>query len=447
MARAVGIFASLIITATACVSVAGAQAPSHTLRGVARDSVSDIPLAGAFVVLQGTSHGVLSDSAGRFVFDSLVAGTYTVVAQHAALDTIGLSGIRRTVSVPGPEIVVSTPSFATLWRVACGDRPAPSDSGFVYGTVRASESGRPMEGAYVALSWVDLRQTGAKAVDQTEWGAHARTGSSGTFAICGIPLDAALELRASSDSGTTGGIEVLARRALRIDFAIATSPSAARGFVVGVVTDSSGAPIAGVRAMVDGAEVRSDATGRFVLREVTGGTRQVQMVAVGRAPVSATVEVVPGDTAFVTATMFGVQQLDPIRVVARTPYVQMLTLGIEERKRTGTGFFMDSTRIATHGTLVGALRLAPSLRIKGFGARHEILFPARVQRSADGEDLCHATVWIDGRKSEQSFVLELRPDDIAVVEVYPRFMLIPAAYTAQYEGCGVVAIWTKRAFR
>lgn len=436
-----------MVTAAASAS-AGAQDGTHVLRGVARDSVSDIPLAGAFVVLQGTSRGVLSDSAGRFVFDSLSAGTYTVVAQHAALDSIGLSGIRGTATVPGPEIVVSTPSFATLWRVACGDRPAPSDSGFVYGTVRASESGRPMEGAYVALSWVDLRQTGAKAVDQTEWGAHARSGSSGTFAICGIPLDAALELRASSDSGTTGGIEVLARRALRIDFAIATSPSAARGFVVGVVTDTSGAPIVGARALLDGAEVRSDATGRFVLREVAGGTRQVQMVSIGHAPVSATVEVVPGDTAFVMATMAGVQQLDPIRVVARTPYVQMLTLGIEERKRTGTGFFMDSTRIGAAGTMVGALQQAPRLRIwKPFMGPYEIRFPARVQRSADGEDWCLATIWIDGRKSEQSFVLELRPDDIAVVEVYPRFMLIPAAYTAQYEGCGVVAIWTKRAFR
>lgn len=448
MARTLGMFKSLVVTVAIGTSTAGAQEGGHTLRGVVSDSVNGSRLAGAFVVLEGTTRGVLTDSAGRFVFDSLAAGAHTVVAQHAALDSIGLSGLRRSVTVPGPEIVVATPSFATLWRVACGERPAPSDSGFVYGTVRDAGSWRPLEGAVVALSWLEIRQAGEKAVEQTQWSAQARSGTSGTFAICGVPLDASLDLNASTDSAASGSIEVFGRRALRLDFAVAPRSVTASGFVAGVVTDSSGNPIAGARAMADSVEERSDASGRFVLRGVPAGTRQVRMVSIGHAPVSATVTVVPGDTAFVMASMAAVQQLDPVRIVARTPYVQLVMRGIEERKRTGTGFFMDSTRFATHGTLVGALQLAPMLRIRqSLGSPPVILFPARVQRSADGEDFCYATVWIDGRRSEQAFVLELRPDEIAVVEVYPRFMLLPSEYAAQYEGCGVVAVWTKRAFR
>ena len=449
MARTLGMFKSLVVTvAIGASTTAGAQEGGHTLRGVVSDSVTGVPLAGAFVVLEGTTRGVLADSVGRFVFDSLAAGVHTVVAQHASLDSIGLSGLRRTVTVPGPEIVVATPSFATLWRVACGERTAPSDSGFVYGTVRDAGSGRPLEGAVVALSWLEIRPAGEKAVEQTQWSAQARSGTSGTFAICGIPLDAPLDLNASTDSAASGSIEMFGRRALRLDFAVAPPGAAAPGFVVGVVTDSSGKPIAGARAMTDTVEERSDAVGRFVLRGVSAGTRQVHMVSIGHAPVSATVDVVPGDTAFVMATMAAVQQLDPVRVVARTPYVQLVMRGIEERKRTGTGFFMDSTRLATQGTLVGALQLAPMLRIRqNLGGPPVILFPSRVQRSADGEDFCHAAVWIDGRKSEQDFLRELRPEEIAVIEVYPRFMLLPSEYAAQYEGCGVVAVWTKRAFR
>ena len=98
MARTLGMFKSLVVAVAIGASTAGAQAGGHTLRGIVSDSVTGSQLAGAFVVIEGTTRGVLTDSAGRFVFDSLAAGSHIVVAQHAALDSIGLSGLRRSVT-------------------------------------------------------------------------------------------------------------------------------------------------------------------------------------------------------------------------------------------------------------------------------------------------------------------------------------------------------------
>ena len=447
MTRPISVLACAL--AIVAASTAGAQDTLYALRGVARDSLSDAPLPGAFVILQGTAHSAVTDGRGHFSFEGLARGEYTVIVQHPALEASGLSGLQQQAAVPGADVLVASPSFATLWRVACGARRPPGDSGFVYGTVRESGTGRSLEGARVLLSWLDLRRVGATKVAQDEWTAWALTDRSGTFAICGVPLALPLYLHASFDSAASGVIEVAGRRALRADISVEVGRAARTGIVMGTATDSAGTPIAGARVLVEDAEARTDSAGRFAIVGVPAGTRQARVVSIGYAPASAVVDVPPGDTAFVMAVMASVQQLDAVRVIARTPYVQLVIRGIEERKRTGTGFFMDSTQLAAPGTVLGALAVAPRVRIKYLGNPPApfVMFPARVQRSASGEDLCMATVFIDGRKSEQEFLKELRPHEIAVVEVYPRFMLIPTQYAAQYEGCGVVAVWTRRALR
>jgi hypothetical protein len=36
-------------------------------------------------------------------------------------------------------------------------------------------------------------------------------------------------------------------------------------------------------------------------------------------------------------------------------------------------------------------------------------------------------------------------EDIAAIELYPRPNMVPAEFMSMVSGCGVVAIWTKRA--
>src|SRR4051812_15917360 len=91
------------------------------VRGVVFDSIHSRPLADAFVGVVGGSLSTQTDARGRFQFDSVPGGTYLVVAQHPALDSLGFPGISQRVHFAGNEEVrIATPSFAALWRRMCG---------------------------------------------------------------------------------------------------------------------------------------------------------------------------------------------------------------------------------------------------------------------------------------------------------------------------------------
>ena len=54
-----------------------------TVRGLAWDSLQNVALAGAFVVLKGrTSYSAITDNEGLFHFDSVAPGKYTTSVQH-----------------------------------------------------------------------------------------------------------------------------------------------------------------------------------------------------------------------------------------------------------------------------------------------------------------------------------------------------------------------------
>src|SRR5262249_22946364 len=89
-----------------------------SMRGTVFDSLRGRPLANAFVTVAGVNGASATDSKGRFRFDSVPPGVYTVTAQHPVLDSIGLSGLaaRATVEAGGSDVQLAVPSFETLWR-------------------------------------------------------------------------------------------------------------------------------------------------------------------------------------------------------------------------------------------------------------------------------------------------------------------------------------------
>jgi hypothetical protein len=231
-----------------------------TLVGFAYDSLHGAPLAGAFVSLSGTGLSTTSDANGAFRFGQLVPGAYTVVVLHAVLDSIGLSGpathadTRRS----GDTVRVTVPSFATLWRDACGSAPAPRDGGFVFGSVHDAVTHQPVALATVGVSWLDFSVDGAREVSTQRWSGESPTDSTGSYAVCDVPSDATLHILAAKDSAATGVIDVLTTHAriTRRDLFLATNRSSQRqaGVVVGIVRAKSGGPIAGARALTAGAD-------------------------------------------------------------------------------------------------------------------------------------------------------------------------------------------------
>src|SRR3954463_2865805 len=112
-----------LVGAVALAPPAPAQRGAIPLRGMVFDSLRGQPMRDAFVSIAGGAQVITTDARGRFQFDSVAPGPHEIMAQHPILDSIGLSGLsaHAVVSGKGSEITLAVPSFATLWRAACGN--------------------------------------------------------------------------------------------------------------------------------------------------------------------------------------------------------------------------------------------------------------------------------------------------------------------------------------
>lgn len=444
-----------VIGALVCVGLVApltrgaAQQPPISVRGVAFDSLRGTPLAEALVSIVGTARNTTTDGHGRFRFDSVSPGAHTFAVQHAALDSIGFTGVasRANVTDGRDEIHVTVPSFASLWKSVCRG-PVPKDSGFVYGTVKDAVSGEAIRGATIEVSWLDVSVQNRTNIQQTSYRGQSRSDSNGGYSICGLPTDLTMRARASTDSSVSGLIDLVGRgaRVQRRDFFVVAVDSAtvrARGTIAGVVTDTAGRPFAGARVVMDeAAEIRSGDDGRFMIPNVPAGTRQVEVLAIGMSPVVTTVDVMPNETATFSAALRRITTLEAVKVTGSRRQVLTLT-EFEERRKLGAGYIRDSTQIAATSTMSSVFTEFPSVNIeRGANASS---FSLSLPGGARGR--CAASVWIDGIYQQDSDALTfMRPNEIAAIEVYPRAFSTPSKFMRN-DLCGVVVVWTKRGFQ
>jgi hypothetical protein len=443
MPRHWSIFAALLPTTLAAPAVV-AQKPAVQIRGVAYDSVRGAVLPGAIVSMAGDSRTVRTDSRGHFVFDDVSPGDHIFSAQHALLDSMGFSGISARVRVTDgrDEIRIAGPSFSTLWQSVCGTKRIPKDKGFVYGTVRDAVTQTPVPNATVDLTWLDIKIDRAKHISQNRYRGQTRSDSTGSYYICDVPRETGTRIFAATDSATSGLIDLASgeipvqRRDLVIG-AVGDSGATRTGVIAGTVSDSGGRPVSAARIIADGAaEIRAGDDGRFVVRGVPVGTRQVEVLAIGMSPVIAVVDVSTTDTASVVATMRKITTLDVVRVTA-SPATRRLVSAIEDRRQSGTGYVRDSSQIGDRGTMTAVLFDIPSVQVnQRTGGAITVTLPGT------GAARCLANVVIDGVRSDMDDLKFLRPSDIAVMEAYPRRMSLPMEFIRDND-CGAIIVWTK----
>lgn len=427
-----------------------------TVRGVAFDSLHNVPLANAFVILTERSQTTTSDDKGRFVFEAVPPGTYHLSMQHAIFDTLGLSGAlaRVTVTDGKTPVVLAVPAFASFWNLACRGMPLPAaDTGFVYGTVRDARAQQPVAQATVRLSWIDLVNLGTKTasnVTQRRWTNEAQADLQGGYTVCGVPTDIPLQLRANYLGNATGELALAASadRVRRRDLIVpgrTAADSALRGVVSGGVVDAGGRPVADVRVILENVrEVRTDAGGRFLLRDVPTGSHQLEFASVGMTPVTTDVDILAADTTMVSATLRTVTNLQAMSVLGVGTRGRAVRR-FEERRQQGFGAYMDSTTIGSRATLSAVFAGFAGVTVQAAsanGRRFNIYLPST------GSGPCLAMLQVDGIQQIDHEILGLmHPDDIAAVEVYPQRTTIPTDLMRTDARCGLVAVWTKRAFR
>lgn len=454
--------------------------------GTVWDSVAMRPLGGATVRIVRADNPAIGRSAttnalGRFVYDSVPAGSWLATFLHPLLDSLRLEAgiLRIDITEPGEiRVPLATASPRTMITTTCRS-VLPAEFGMIVGEVRAVADDAPLSGAMVFVEWPEwVLQKGRMATEMRR--LTARTDSSGRYALCGVPSGSTLRTLAWSGADTTGAIEVPVpdagysqqdfaigtseRITVRLDSAAAptttntattaTTATARRGraIVTGFVRTLDGRPLpnAIVRVLGSGSQVRSGADGAFRIGDAATGTQSLEARAIGYARYRMPVLLRDGEGAPITMRL-AIQrvQLDTVRVVAGKT-VPTEVRALERRMNSGVGTILDAKTIRERSTVfvTDALRGMAGVTIsKASGNGQEILM--RRAASADGS-YCVANVVLDGIRMPPSQSANATIDDfvnlsdIAAIEVYPRPNVAPPEFLNVDNGCGIVVVWTRR---
>ena len=444
--------------------------------GQVYDSISRAPLSSATVRIVRADNPSIGRTAttdvfGRFRYDSVAGGAWLATFLHPVLDSLRLEPgiVRLDINETGElSILLATPSPRTLVVGNCRG-PQAVDVGVIVGDVRRASDDAPLAGATVEVEWPEwVLQRGRMTTDLRR--RVARADSLGHYTLCGAPTGSTLRGFAWSGADSSGAIEVptpdagysivdfavapVDRVVVRLDSTAGTTLSATirrgRAIVRGRVTSLDRRPLANaiVRVIGSGSQVRTNAEGTFTIADAGAGTQTVEVRAICYQPTRLAMRLSDGVSSAVTLRM-PVQKvlLDTVRVQAGRELTPELR-AIERRWRTGVGTIMDGATLRDRANLfiTDALRGINGVTIRQVGGFGQSI----MMRSSNGTE-CMAGIIVDGQALPPSQAASVsldeitRREDITAVEVYARPSMLPAEFTSMVSGCGVVAIWTKRA--
>jgi hypothetical protein len=453
------------------------------LRGRVFDSVTALPLAGARVELVNADdrahilYTTTSDSLGTFIVDGVARGRYIAGFLHPMLDSLGLALAQRSLTV-GAEgdlrLELAVPSPERIESALCGRTSEKDSSGAVLGYVLNAHTYASMDTATVIAQWAEIT-LGQGGMSRRLLFRTSKTDADGWFAVCGVPSNSTVVIRAVSGTDTSGAIEIdvpktrIARRNLFVDHGpgtptavgerqapildstVVTAPppirdsasaTGHRGIVTGWVRTEDGVPIPGARVTVfasDIVSVTSDA-GEFRLSGVPAGTQTLITRAIGFVPDERAVDLTDRHIPVLVGLLSVRRFLDTVHVRAnRSAFTTVV--GFEERKRTGAGkFFTASDVERLHPQeLTDLLRHAPSLDLSTDNS-HNVKIRMRGDQRA-----CTPAIFLDGKQLVNWELADLnslvQPDEIGGMEVYTPSMT-PAEFRTKL-GCGTILVWTR----
>jgi hypothetical protein len=257
--------------------------------------------------------------------------------------------------------------------------------------------------------------------------------------LCGVPTGQWLRVGAGVSGKTSGLIDLppTDARVQRRDLVVGGTAADGRGFVFGTLTESNGAPFPNARIVLDDSiEARSDADGRFTLKDVETGTRQVEILSIGMVPVVTTVDVFPKDSTPVAMAIRRITALDVVRVSASSR-ARTIIDDFEARKKSGLGYTREAGEIISHADLSSVFREIPGIQID----RSEGI---TVMMSDGKGGMCPADFWLDGALNTQAAFSTIRMNEIVALEVYVRPETVPVQFTRATSGrkCGAIVMWS-----
>jgi hypothetical protein len=436
--------------------------------GIVFDSLAMRGLAGATVQLvtageQATSRSTKSDATGHFEFIDVPIGSYLIGFFHPKLDSLGLTSEtkRLDLRVDQPlQTQLSVPSGRTLARTVCGASFVTEESGLLMGYVRGADQSMPRADAKVTVRWAELiiEEGGIRRVVSR---ADATANATGQFAVCGVPVGAAVLVHAAVGADSSGQFEVMLPSTAFLHRDVFVAPVArtrvrsfdslpdvellrGTGRVRGKVLAANRRPVRDARVTVLGTGVAatSNADGEFSLGGLPGGTHSLEVRAIGFAPAQVPVDIVTGQGGAAEVELAAIAvTLDTIRVTAQRTYASRRLLELERRQRMGMGKFFDGKEINKRNPyqLTDLLRTVPGIRlVPGRFGSDEVFM-----RDRYGHGVCRPEFIVDNVRMfvDRDFPMNsvVPMDDIAAVEVYTN--MIPNEFMSRTD-CGVIAVTT-----
>lgn len=453
----------------------GAQTPAvgqprlAVIEGVALDSLHNAYLRGALLLVEGADATTMTDSSGRFRFDSVLPGLRRIFVVHPILDTVGVALVTAPLQIaPGQHLglVIGVPSAQTLLGLKCSAAERAAGPDALLGLVHFAGSDQAAAGAEVALEWTDYDVVDKRRLQTTSRRSVAKVSESGQFHLCGLPQDLSGLLTASIAGDTTSAVQVhlsalLGIAALELPKpatagnAASSEPNVARNaagptpsergtaVLTGRVLDPHGLPVsqAQVSIAADSLATVSGADGSFVMKNLRAGMRTVSVRRLGFEPIDVPVNLNGNSPNAITVRLATlVPVLDPVSVTAAYAQEALDRIGFTKRKKGAGGWYLTPEDIAARNAtqLPDLLAHAPNLRIAYYGSHAAIIAHPRGPGHGCVNYFLDGSMWLAGRGIENS----IWPSDVGAVEVYEAGFA-PPEFTRPLQICETVVIWSK----
>jgi hypothetical protein len=422
-----------------------------SLVGTVHDSIQGAAAGGITVFLAGTMYSATTDGDGRYRFDSLPPGRYTISFDEPTLDSLGIAAPYASVDLRAGTMTtadLAVPSVPVLLAVLCPNVAADREHGLVAGVVRDAASAKPLLNAEVVFTWQTLDVVNApRLVKDT---VRIAADSLGSYRVCRAPAGVTVQARARVGQRASGTVDIaipesgIAVRDLRVDMSAPGGVAPGPAVLAGRVTATDGAPVAGVRVGLDEAArtVLTDSLGRFLLSNLPAGSQTAEFRRVGFAPLRRAAELRPGDVTQLEVTLTpSVVTIDSVQVVGRAANADP-TGFLRRRQQLTGGHFFDHREIDSLTTfkLSDILRMTPAVYVNSEGS---VSVRRNVNNSLQG---CTLRLFVDGAPYP-GVLDDFRPDDIESMEVYADGASVPGQFGGARAGCGVIVLYTRAAHR
>ena len=171
---------------------------------VVLDTISNRPIAGITVALDGTGDSTRTATDGSFELPFVAPGSYTVVLRHPALDSLGIQHLVKTVDVEAGKIARMKISFPTNEELAgrmCSGVQVDFKRQSIIRFIVLDQAGAPLRKAPAVLYRIPLNGEGKPVLDSAS-GYDVTLDATGGVLGCALGENEIVRIEGVSDTNT-----------------------------------------------------------------------------------------------------------------------------------------------------------------------------------------------------------------------------------------------------